>query len=1301
MTKQRWDVLLCCGVMCLAHVGSAAEPQNTNAGHSRNSSFPYRLDYQYERASSAYCGDCSQMHEYSVDEQIYRTVVTCNISDGEIRSAMNGIAPHCRNANYMYGRSEDGQYIYRTQDGENWENLGNYQTRWMYALSNNTLIRLWRTEDDYETLSFSTDDGLTWQRAKWAGSGEDFAWITPQAYLMPFGFHQADNGTIIMVEYLLPEGGRYIYRSDDHGVTWQTVHDAGVGIISHYHAVTKHEGLGRWVAVTGDDQPRQKLIVSDDDGLTWYDYTIAGELYMQPTYLHDYGHPTRLLFGSDLFWQVGWLDVSDEASAKQVGPVITNWNLASGRALCWYIFQHDGLYYACSLDHSHTNDRNVVISVSADLQHWAIYHRFVQNELGVLRFAGDVNGQLHLCVWADGANKHLVLSPATIQTHEGRVLAPPADNMFDSVVTSSAASTVDWLNLSEAVPPGSGQKGLLEVVSSTAHHGTSCVHYSRSDGGYMRLATPAIIFEVGAIYQGRLWIKGKGGKAYVQWQRNGDSVGEPSMYALSEETWRAVVTTAYTVPEDTTDLRLRLTLLSTLDNTCEAYVDSLQVETTPGTHWHIGGATRAAASLETTVSSTGQWTSVFSIEPEVMSEHLDDVGELHLTKYETAPDTYVELYYDGGEARFKLRPTINGFTYAPVATSPQHFQRRAHVRIAVRCCDDELGLTIANGRALESITTKTYLGPEPGNLTISYGGTAYGKYVLPITFFNDSFYDEYVLDEQLLGIMNDLGTRISSRGNRVTGSAVSQSNNISTDDETALSSSTADFARVQCQAYETVKLTAADAAWYDYAGDAVSISDDVAVVGAYGTAVGGECSGSVCVYRYDNSAWIEEVKLELPTAAAYDYFGSAVSVSGDVAVIGAYGTDLAGSRSGSAYVYRHNGSIWVVEDTLTSADAMDGDEFGKAVSISGDVIVVGADGDDDAGESSGSAYVYRYNPVTESWSQEAKLTATDAAGGNQFGISVSVDGDVVVIGSRFDDDAGGRAGSAYVYRYNAGYWVEEDKLTASDAAVDDAFGYSVSVSGDTAVIGAYGDDDGGESSGSAYVFYYTGGVWVEEAKLTAGDAAACDYFGYSVSIDGDFVSVGAYGTDEAGESSGSAYIFGFDGINWIEQAEFRATDAAPYHYFGNSVSISNAKAVVGVYRDDDAGHGSGSVCVFAGLSDCNTNDQLDLCDINAGTSRDCNINGIPDECDIVSGTSQDKTGNGIPDECEILGDLNCDGQLNSLDIDPFVLALSSGPTFEDYYAAYPDCDPMFADCNEDGSINSLDIDVFVDLLVGS
>ena len=266
-------------------------------------------------------------------------------------------------------------------------------------------------------------------------------------------------------------------------------------------------------------------------------------------------------------------------------------------------------------------------------------------------------------------------------------------------------------------------------------------------------------------------------------------------------------------------------------------------------------------------------------------------------------------------------------------------------------------------------------------------------------------------------------------------------------------------------------------------------------------------------------AQISEFKLTASDNAAGDWFGISVSISGDYVAVGAYLDDDNGNESGSAYVFKRSGTSWAQEAKLLPADGAAGDHFGKSVSISGDYAVVGARNDDDNGNESGSAYVFKR--IGTSWAQEAKLLPADGAEGDNFGQSVSISGDYAVVGARNDDDNGSDAGSAYIFKRTGTSWAQEAQLFASDGAAGDIFGFSVSISGDYAVVGALHDDDNGSHSGSAYLFKRTGTSWTEEAKLLASDGAADTHFGV-VSISGGYAAVGAFLN---GSDAGSAYLY--------------------------------------------------------------------------------------------------------------------------------------------------------------------------------
>ena len=216
----------------------------------------------------------------------------------------------------------------------------------------------------------------------------------------------------------------------------------------------------------------------------------------------------------------------------------------------------------------------------------------------------------------------------------------------------------------------------------------------------------------------------------------------------------------------------------------------------------------------------------------------------------------------------------------------------------------------------------------------------------------------------------------------------------------------------------------------------------------------------------------QQQKLEASDAGAFDLFGSSVAISGETVVVGARSDDgAAGAGQGSAYVFVRSGGVWSQQQKLEASDAGEVDEFGFSVAISGETVVVGSWLDDGAaGADQGSAYVFvRSGGV---WSQQQKLEASDAAAFDLFGDSVAISGETVVVGAIFDDGAAGLfQGSAYVFVRSGGVWSEQQKLEASDAAAGDALGVSVAISGETVVVGAFADNGAaGFDQGSAYVF---------------------------------------------------------------------------------------------------------------------------------------------------------------------------------------------------------------------------------------
>ena len=391
-------------------------------------------------------------------------------------------------------------------------------------------------------------------------------------------------------------------------------------------------------------------------------------------------------------------------------------------------------------------------------------------------------------------------------------------------------------------------------------------------------------------------------------------------------------------------------------------------------------------------------------------------------------------------------------------------------------------------------------------------------------------------------------------------------------------------------------------------------------------------AGSAYVFRFDGESWESEAWLVDAEPATEDEFGKAVGVGDDVIVIGVPYHDGVGADSGAAYVFRDTGSGWTEESILVPSDPAAYDGFGFSVAVEGEVIIVGSFCDDDLGVDSGSVYVFRWDG--QAWNEETKLLASDGAADDSFGLSLALDEGGLLIGAWGDDDQGEKAGSAYVFRFDGDSWTEEAKLTASDGAASDFFGGSVGLSGDVAIVGAHEDDDFGSGSGAAYVYRRVRSTWQEEAKLLAWDGAEQDAFGYRVAVNGATVCVGAYESDLLDLNAGSAYLFRYDGSQWLPEAQLLASDHEAADRLGRAVALSSDFALAGAPDEDETAYGAGAVYSFpAALS-----------------GEDCNANYIADLCDIELGFSEDINANGVPDECECVGDVNGDGTVDVLDL---------------------------------------------------
>jgi hypothetical protein len=451
------------------------------------------------------------------------------------------------------------------------------------------------------------------------------------------------------------------------------------------------------------------------------------------------------------------------------------------------------------------------------------------------------------------------------------------------------------------------------------------------------------------------------------------------------------------------------------------------------------------------------------------------------------------------------------------------------------------------------------------------------------------------------GAFDQFGASVAVSGDTVVVGAIGESSNATGADGNQADNSATQagaayvFTRSEGVWSQQAYLKASNTGAFDQFGTSVAVSGDTVVVGvpreaSNATGVNGnqgnnsaDASGAAYVFTRSGGVWSQQAYLKASNTGTGDFFGASVAVSADTVVVGALledsnatgvggnQVDNSSSSAGAAYVFARSGGVWNQQAYLKASNTGTPDFFGRSVAVSGDTVVVGADVEDsnatgvdgnqadNSADASGAAYVFTRSGGV--WSQQAYLKASNTGAFDQFGISVSVSGDTVVVGALSEssnatavdgnqgDNSALGAGAAYVFTRSEGVWSQQAYLKPSNSGAGDRFGVSVAVSGDTVVVGAYGEDSnatgvGGNqvdnsasSAGAAYVFTRSGGVWNQRAYLKASNTGASDQFGESVAVSGDTVVVGvrledsnATGADgnqadNSAEASGAAYVF--------------------------------------------------------------------------------------------------------------------------------------------------------------------------------
>lgn len=377
---------------------------------------------------------------------------------------------------------------------------------------------------------------------------------------------------------------------------------------------------------------------------------------------------------------------------------------------------------------------------------------------------------------------------------------------------------------------------------------------------------------------------------------------------------------------------------------------------------------------------------------------------------------------------------------------------------------------------------------------------------------------------------------------------------------------------------QETKFTPDDATVEDSFGWSTSIDGDfMAIANIYDDDLNIQ-SGSVYIYNYNGSEWVFQQKITASDGGFAQYFGYDINLSGNKLIVGAYrGNDESGVETGTAYIYEYNGGVWEETAILQPPGGEYDDRIGDCVAIYGQYAVVGAVYDDDLGNNCGAAYLYKFDG--SNWVLEGKLTPAELEENSVFGMSIAINDQYMAIGAGKDLEGGIECGTVYIYKLDGSGWTIDQIIFPSDPMDDQYFGRSVDLFNNEIVVGVYRDDIFGSNSGSAYVFERNSN-WEQKQKLTPPLGHSDDLFGVDVSINGDDILCGTVNYYDGSYNSGAAFFYHREGDQWVYESTIKQPDPCPEARFGVSVSVSGGVGLLGAPYDDENGYRSGAAYVY-------------------------------------------------------------------------------------------------------------------------
>jgi len=372
--------------------------------------------------------------------------------------------------------------------------------------------------------------------------------------------------------------------------------------------------------------------------------------------------------------------------------------------------------------------------------------------------------------------------------------------------------------------------------------------------------------------------------------------------------------------------------------------------------------------------------------------------------------------------------------------------------------------------------------------------------------------------------------------------------------------------------FQEAKLVADDLSAGAEFGRSVAIQGDLVAVGAGAANVGSiRNAGAVYLFKRQGLTYVPEAKLVAPDATEDAEFGRAVAIQGNLVIVGARFAQVDNlAKAGAVYAFRKYRGSWYFEGKITSPTPADEDNFGRALAVQGDLLAVTARKENLGADDVGAAYIYLYRGGR--WLYQTKLTASDPLPGGYFGQSVAIEGGIIAIGARNAEP--NAAGAVYFFRGWRNEWVEFAKATPADGVGDDQFGFTIAMLGNTVAVGARRADlPDKKDAGAAYVYSIHWDSVDLVTKLTASDAFKGDQFGQSIAVAGDTIAVGANRADiDPNENQGAIYIYRRSGSEWTEMNKMTASDGATGDELGYSLAAFGNRLVTGAhFVNDDEG----------------------------------------------------------------------------------------------------------------------------------